>query len=45
MTLKTIFSTLKDDFTFEIVAFVEIRDDIVGSKSQHASLQQPLQKL
>jgi hypothetical protein len=36
MTLKTIFSTLKDDFIFVIVAFVEIREDIVGSKSQQA---------
>jgi hypothetical protein len=43
--LKTIFSTIKDDFTFESVAFVVIRDDTVGSKSQHASLQQPLIQL
>jgi hypothetical protein len=43
--LKTILSTVKDDLILETGVFVVIRDVAAGSKSQHASLQQPLLQL
>jgi hypothetical protein len=45
ITLKTIFSTLKNDFIFDNVAFVVSREDSGGYKSQHAFLQQPLHSI
>ncbi len=45
ITLNPIFSTANHDLIFETVVFVWIRDATSVSKSQHASLQQPLLQL
>ena len=45
ITLKTIFSTAKDDLLYERVVFVWIRDVTDVANSQHESWQQPLLQL